>query len=108
MHGVDDKTCLADGHEMVDNMQAAGLDVVPVWVTQEMVDGKIFRSTGHSMGDRTRVPETVAGKWLSPDGPDSLRRRTKTDFETKEDVRLRHERRHVYHLLSTGLSGWPL
>ena len=39
VHGVDDKTCLSDGEEMVANLQRAGLDIVPVWVTKEMVDG---------------------------------------------------------------------
>jgi len=87
VHGVDDLTCLADGREMVANMQHAGLDVVPVWVTKELVDGVHFLNTGHSMGNRTKIPGHVAGKWLLPDGPDSLSRKTKTDFERREDIR---------------------
>jgi dienelactone hydrolase len=87
VHGVDDLTCLADGREMVANMERAKLDVVPVWVTKELVDGKIFANTGHSMGNRTMIPGHVAGKWLTADGPESLSRKTATDFERREDIR---------------------
>ncbi|MCE9603398.1 MAG: DUF2920 family protein [Planctomycetia bacterium] len=87
VHGVDDKTCLADGYEMVANMQRAGLDIVPVWVTKEMVDGTVFKSTGHSLGDRTKIPERVAGKWLQPAGAEALERKGATDFERKDEVR---------------------
>jgi hypothetical protein len=31
------------------------LDIVPVWVTQEMVDGQAFTTTGHALGDRTLI-----------------------------------------------------
>ena len=87
VHGVDDLTCLADGREMVANMQRAGIDVVPVWVTKELVDGVHFLNTGHSMGNRTKIPGHVAGKWLLPEVPDSLSRKTDTDFERREDIR---------------------
>ena len=87
VHGVDDKTCLDDGREMVANMQQAGLDVVPVWVTKDMIDGQIFQSTGHSLGNRTTIPFKVAGQWLKPDSPEALERKTPTDFEIKDEVR---------------------
>ena len=87
VHGVDDRTCLADGQEMVANMQRAGLDIVPVWVTQEMVDGKVFASTGHSLGSRTLIPGHVAGKYLRADSADALERKTRTDFERRDDIR---------------------
>ncbi len=87
VHGVDDKTCLADGQEMVANMQRAGLDITPVWVTKEMVDGKIFTTTGHALGNRTLIPGHVAGKFLRADGPDALERKTPTDFERREEIR---------------------
>ena len=87
VHGVQDFTCLGDGREMVANMERAGFDVVPVWVTKEMVDGKIFVSTGHSLGNRTLIPGHVAGKFLRADSPDALERRTPTDFERREDIR---------------------
>lgn len=87
VHGVEDRTCLADGQEMVANMQRAGLDIVPVWVTQEMVDGKVFTTTGHALGNRTLIPGHVAGKWLRADSPDALERRSPTDFERRDEVR---------------------
>ena len=87
VHGVEDFTCLGDGREMVVNMERAGLDIVPVWVTKEMVDGKIFASTGHSLGNRTLIPGHVAGKFLRADSPDALERKTPTDFERRSEVR---------------------
>ena len=87
VHGIDDKTCLADGQEMVANMQRAGIDIVPVWVTKDLVDGKVFTSTGHSLGNRTLIPLHTAGKWLRPDGPDALERKTPTDFERRDEIR---------------------
>ena len=87
VHGLEDFTCLADGREMVANMARAGLDIVPVWVTKEMVDGKVFSSTGHSLGNRTLIPAHVAGKWLRADGPEALDRKTPTDFERREEIR---------------------
>lgn len=87
VHGVEDKTCLADGEEMVANMKNAGLDVVPVWVTKDMVDGKVFTTTGHALGNRTLIPGRVAGKWLRADSPDALERKTPTDFERRDEVR---------------------
>ena len=87
VHGLDDKTCLADGQEMVANMQRAGLDITPVWVTKEMVDGKVFTTTGHALGNRTLIPGHVAGKFLRADSPDALERKTPNDFERREDIR---------------------
>jgi hypothetical protein len=68
-------------------MQRAGLDIVPVWVTQEMVDGQVFTTTGHALGDRTLIVQHVAGKWLQTDGPEALERKTPTDFERRDEVR---------------------
>lgn len=87
VHGVDDKTCLEDGREMVANMQRAGININVVWITPEIVDGVIFKNTGHSMGNRTLVPGHVAGRWLLPDSPDALVRQTLTDFERQEEIR---------------------
>ena len=87
VHGVEDRTCLEDGREMVANMQGAGLDVVPVWVTKDMVDGKVFTTPGHALGNRTQIPLHVAGKWLRGGGADSLVRKGATDFERRDEVR---------------------
>ena len=69
VHGVGDKTCLADGQEMVANLMRAGLDITPVWVTKEMVDGKIFSTTGHALGNRTLIPGTSPGNSSAPTAP---------------------------------------
>ena len=106
VHGVDDKTCLGDGEEMVANMQRAGLDIVPVWVTKELVDGKVFTTTGHALGDRTLIPQHVAGKWLRGDGPESLERKTPTDFERREDVRYVTSDGGVCYFLRRRISRW--
>lgn len=87
VHGLDDKTCLGDGQEMAANMMRAGLDIMPVWVTKEMVDGKVFTTTGHALGNRTLIPGHVAGKFLRADSADALERKTLTDFERREDIR---------------------
>lgn len=89
VHGVEDATCpFADARVMVDNMKKAGLDVEPHFITRDRLDGKVFRSTGHSLGDRTEIVFQVAGKYLQADGPDAMIRRGPTDFERREDIRL--------------------
>lgn len=86
VHGVDDRTC-PDVGEFANNMNASGLDFTHVPVTRERIDGRIFTSTGHALGDRTRIVEHVAGRWLDPHSPEARRRLGPTDFERGEDVR---------------------
>jgi len=81
VHGVDDSTC-PDADEFAVNMIASGLDFTYVRVTQDMVDGKIFTSTGHALGNRTAIVSQVAGEHLK-----TLHRAGATDFERKEDIR---------------------
>jgi predicted peptidase len=90
VHGVDDATCpYADAVEMVELMRHAGLDVEPKFVTKADLDGKVFTSTGHSLGNRTQIVLTVAGRYLAPDGKDSRRRTGPTDFDRRESLRYR-------------------
>lgn len=90
VHGVDDTTCpYADAVQMVDLMRAAKLDVEPYWVTKELLDGKIFLSTGHSLGDRTQIVFKVAGGLLASDGTTGRRRSGLTDFDRREAIRYR-------------------
>ncbi|HZZ79612.1 MAG TPA: alpha/beta fold hydrolase [Gemmataceae bacterium] len=87
VHGVDDTTCpYADAREMVAWMTRAKLDVEPHWTGKKDLDGKIFTSSGHALGDRTRIVLQVAGKYLDPTGS-ALRRPGATDFERREDIR---------------------
>jgi lysophospholipase L1-like esterase/predicted esterase len=87
VHGVDDATCpFADAEEMVANMKAAELDVEPHFIGKADLDGKVFTSSGHALGNRTEIVLRVAGKYLTPDGPDKIRRSGPCDFDLREDV----------------------
>jgi len=88
VHGVDDTTCpYADAVEMVGLMQQAEIDVQPHYVTADLIDGQAFRSTGHSLGDRTQIVLKVAGEFLKPGGGKSLRRDGPSDFDRRESIR---------------------
>ncbi len=90
VHGVEDATCpYADAVQMVELMREATLDVEPKWVTKEVLDGKVFTSAGHSLGNRTQIVLTVAGKYLAVDGPDARRRSGPSDFDRREALRFR-------------------
>lgn len=88
VHGVDDTTCpFEDAREMVANMQAADLDVEPHFITKDDLDGKVFTSTGHSLGNRTEIVFRVAEKYLAPDSPQALRRSRPSDFDRADEIR---------------------
>ena len=88
VHGAEDDVCpIEDAREMVANMEASGMDVEAIWVTQDILDGEIFTSTGHSMGNRTRIVFYAADKYLTLGSPDLIVRKRLTDFECKEDIR---------------------
>lgn len=88
VHGSQDVICpFADAEEYSANMKASGLDFTFIPVTQDMLDGTVFSSTGHPLGNRTLIVQQVADKFLDPKSPDALRRKGTTDFERKEDVR---------------------
>ena len=86
VHGTTDEACLPeDAREMADNMQAAGLDVEPHLITEADLDGEILNTTGHSLGDRTRIVSKFADGYLMPDGEDALVLTTPTDFERRDE-----------------------
>lgn len=88
VHGAEDAVCpVEDAREMVANMEASGMDIEAIWVTKEMLDGETFQSTGHPMGDRTRIVFYAADKYLAPGSPDLVVRQGPTDFERKEAIR---------------------
>ncbi len=88
VHGAEDDVCpIEDAREMVANMVASGMDVEAIWVTQDLIDGEIFKSTGHPMGDRTRIVFYAADKYLTPGSPALVVREGLTDFERKEPIR---------------------
>jgi hypothetical protein len=87
VHGVDDTVTYPHAQEMVKNMQQAGLLVEPHFITRDRVDGTTFTTTGHALGNRTRIVFEVAGKYLEPGGPDAILREGPTDFDRREDIR---------------------
>lgn len=88
VHGQEDATCpFPDAVEMVDAMRAAGISVEPHFLRRDDLDGKIFTSAGHSLGDRTQIVLKVAGKYLRPGEAESLERKTPSDFERREAIR---------------------
>ncbi len=88
VHGVDDRTCpFEDAEEFVSNARAARLDIQPHFIRKEDLDGKVFLSTGHSLGNRTEIVFKVAGQWLTATEATALRRPGPTDFERRDDVR---------------------
>lgn len=94
IHGVDDKTCpLSDAQEMVALMQTGGLNVKPVFIDQGRIDGKTYTSTGHSLGDRTRIVLEQAGvlddQSTLKDVALPHRSHEQTDFDHKDVIRYR-------------------
>ncbi len=85
-HGSTDNVCpVQDAREMVANMQAAGIDVEPHFITRADLDGTVFKDTGHAVGNRTLIVDRLAGKYLSPSSPVMRRRSTPCDFELREE-----------------------
>jgi len=106
VHGVDDASCpVADAREMVANMQAAGLDVEPHFITPGDVDGKVIKSSGHSLGDRTRIVFKYADQYLLPDSPRRLIRPTPADFQMRDD-RVRYDTPNDAFVIDYG-QGFP-
>jgi len=100
VHGSTDTTCpFEDATEMVANMKTAGMDVEPYFLTDKILDGKVFTNTGHGLGNRTLIVFKVAGKYLSPDSPDALIRKTPTDFELK-DRKVRYPTKNGAYVIS--------
>lgn len=88
VHGVDDTTCpFADAEEMAFWMRRAKLDVEAHWIAKNDLDGKVFTSSGHALGNRTQIVFQVAKRYLKATGKEALARRGKSDFERREEIR---------------------
>ncbi len=87
IHGTGDTACpFADAQQMYQNMEAAQLDVEAKFVTPADIDNVVFKSTGHSLGDRTKMMIKYGSDYIIP-GREKFRLRTSpTDFELKQDV----------------------
>ncbi len=88
VHGVNDST-YGDAVEMVDWMRSRGIDVEPHFIATDRVDGRVFTTTGHALGNRTLIVFETAEKYLRPDGPHALTRRGPSDFDRRETIRYR-------------------
>ncbi|MGI8978067.1 MAG: DUF2920 family protein [Pirellulaceae bacterium] len=87
VHGMDDTTCpFADAEELVANFQAASLAVEPHFIDKKDLDGEVFTSSGHALGNRTKIVLQVAGKYLSPGGPELLVRPGNSDFDLRDEL----------------------
>lgn len=87
VHGAEDHVCpIEDAREMVDTMKRVGLDVDAYFVDQAMLDGEVFTSTGHPLGDRTRIVFQVADPYLLPDSPTMRRLTAPPDFLRNEPI----------------------
>jgi len=90
VHGTNDTTCpFEDAREMVTNMKSAKLDVTPHFIADDDLDGKVFTSTGHALGNRTEIVFRVAGDYLRPDDGGSVRRNEPNDFQ-RADQKVRY------------------
>lgn len=106
IHGANDDVCpIADAREMIANFETSRLPVVPVIVDDKRLDGKVFTSTGHALGDRTEIVLKVGGTGLEPGHPQALVRTGPTDFERRDDkVRYRTSRGEW---VVSYRQGWP-
>jgi dienelactone hydrolase len=87
VHGVDDDICpFVDAKEMAAAMKGAGLTVEPVFVDKAKIDGKVYTSTGHAVGNRTLIVSAVADMLLKPDAPTAAVRPGPSDFERRDEV----------------------
>jgi predicted esterase len=107
VHGTTDVSCLPeDAREMADNLRAAGLDVEPHFITEADLDGEVLKSTGHSLGDRTKIVSKFAGQYLDPGSTETLVRTTPSDFEHRDDE-VRYETPNGVYIISYN-EGYPV
>jgi len=107
VHGSEDPVVSpADAREMVENMKHEGFDVEPHFITTADLDGKVFTTPGHGLGNRTAIVFQVAGKYLQSDSPQALVRKTPTDFECR-DTKVRYETTHGRFVISYE-AGYPV
>lgn len=86
VHGEQDTTCpFADAQELVAHLQQAELAVEPHFIGKEQLDGTVFTSAGHALGNRTKIAiQMVKSHFPQVSGVPSR----KTDFDwTDEKVR---------------------
>ncbi|MFN0019915.1 MAG: DUF2920 family protein [Pirellulaceae bacterium] len=107
VHGVDDTTCpFADAQELVANYQAAGLNVEPRFIAKKDLDGEVFTSSGHSLGNRTKIVLQEAGKYLTPGSAEMASRSGNSDFDLRDEL-VRYKTPSGVFVISYG-AGFPV
>lgn len=87
VHGTTDDICpFADKKQVVENMVAAGMPVTALFLEDRHLDGEVFKSTGHSLGNRTKIVRHMADPQLLADSPDAAVRQGATDFERGDTI----------------------
>ncbi len=83
VHGVLDATCpFADAQELVANLKQTGLSVEPQFIGKEQLDGDIFTSAGHPLGNRTKIATKMIKEYFpQPMGVPTR----KTDFDWADE-----------------------
>jgi predicted esterase len=82
VHGRDDHTCpFQDAEEMATNFEKAELDVTRFFVGKDQLDGKVFTSSGHALGNRTEIVFKVGGEALQT----NVRRSYPSDFKLQDE-----------------------
>ena len=107
VHGVDDTTCpFADAQELVASYQAAGLTVEPRFIAKKDLDGEVFASSGHSLGNRTKIVLQEAGKYLTPLSAELASRKGNNDFDLRDEL-VRYRTPHGEFIISYA-AGFPV
>jgi acetyl esterase/lipase len=106
VHGVDDQPTFGHAEEMVGLMRGHQLDIEPHFVRRQDVDGTVFTTTGHALGNRTAIVLTLGREYLgqSP-SPRRLRRTTVPDFDLREEIAFRTS--HGVYVVSYAV-GYPV
>ncbi|MBL8827526.1 MAG: DUF2920 family protein [Planctomycetaceae bacterium] len=87
VHGAADTVCpFVEKQAAIANLKQAGLQAELVVVDQAKIDGQVFLSTGHSLGNRTEIVFAVTGTALLPTTADHWVRTGTTDFERREAI----------------------
>lgn len=87
VHGLDDASCPAV-HKITifRNLVAAGFRPDAHFLTPRNVDGTVFTSTGHAVGNRQKVTEIVADDYLLENGRLAMQVPGPDDFELRREV----------------------
>lgn len=83
VHGVEDATCpFEDAVELSSLLEKEGLNVVPRFITKRDLDGTIFTSAGHPLGNRTKIATSIVKTRFPPETGAPTR---KTDFDMADE-----------------------